>query len=143
MAISKIKAEFPCKAEEVWNMVTSLEHYSWRSDISEIVVLIPEKQFEEYTKEGYVTRFTITEFKPYERYEFDMDNPNMSGHWTGVFTAQENTVSIAFTEEVTAKKRIMKPFVKAYLKKQQLRYISDLKKALEEMGGTAAQSQKN
>lgn len=132
MAVSKIKAEFQCEAEKVWNMVTSLEHYSWRSDVSKIIVLIPERQFEEYTKEGYVTKFTITKFKPYERYEFDMENSNISGHWTGLFSAEGNTASIEFTEEVTAKKLIMKPFVKAYLKKQQLQYISDLKKALEE-----------
>lgn len=133
MAVSKIKAEYQCEIEKVWSTVTSLDHYSWRSDISKIVVLIPEKQFEEYTKEGYVTKFTITEFTPYERYEFDMDNSNMSGHWTGLFSVQGNTVSIEFTEEVAAKKIIMKPFVKAYLKKQQSQYISDLKKALEDM----------
>ena len=38
---------------------------------------------------------------------------------------------IDFTEEVTAKKLLLKPFVKGYLKKQQERYIADLKKALQ------------
>lgn len=40
---------------------------------------------------------------------------------------------IDFTEEVTAKKIIMRPFVKIYLKKQQELYVKDLKKALEEL----------
>lgn len=131
MAISTIKAEFQCEVEKIWNIVTSLEQYSWRSDLGKIIVLTPGKQFEEHTKEGYVTKFTITAFEPYERYEFDMDNSNMSGHWTGLFSVQGDTVSIEFTENVTAKKMIMKPFVKAYLKKQQMQYISDLKKELE------------
>lgn len=130
MAISKITAEFECKVEEIWDIVTSLEHYSWRSDLGKIVVVTPEKQFEEHTKDGYVTKFTITAYEPYERYEFDMENSNMSGHWTGVFSVQGDTVRIAFTEDVTPKKVIMIPFVKAYLKKQQLQYISDLKNEL-------------
>lgn len=130
MAISTITAEFECKVEKIWDIVTSLEHYSWRSDLGKIVIVTPEKQFEEHTKDGYVTKFTITTFKPYQRYELDMENSNMSGHWTGVFSVQSDTVRIEFTEDVTPKKIIMKPFIKAYLKKQQLQYISDLKNEL-------------
>lgn len=37
---------------------------------------------------------------------------------------------IEFTEDVIAKKIFMKPFVKAYLKKQQKLYVSDLEKIL-------------
>ena len=37
---------------------------------------------------------------------------------------------IDFTEQVTAKKFFIKPFVKSYLKKQQAKFISDLKKAV-------------
>lgn len=38
---------------------------------------------------------------------------------------------IEFTGDVTAKKNIMKPFVKGYLKKQQQKYIADLRRELE------------
>ncbi len=37
---------------------------------------------------------------------------------------------VVFTENVTAKKLLMKPFVKLYLKKQQRQFISDLERAL-------------
>lgn len=131
MAISKIQAEFACDMEKIWDVVTSLEDASWRSDLSKIVVVEPGKRFEEHTRDGYVTTFTITAFEKYKRYEFDMDNENMSGHWTGIFATQGNVVSVAFTEDVTAKKIWMKPFVKGYLKKQQLKYIADLRKAVE------------
>lgn len=130
MAISKIKAEFSCNLQWVWDTVTALDHYEWRSDLSKIEV-INERQFIEYTKDGYATTFTVTEFKPCRRWEFDMENSNMKGHWTGVFSEKDGNTLIDFTEEVTAKKVFMKPFVKAYLKKQQERYISDLRKALE------------
>lgn len=74
-----------------WDIVTSLENYSWRSDLSEIEI-ISDKRFIERTKDGYATNFT---------------------------------------EDVTAKKVFMKPFVKAYLHIQQNIYIRDLSKALE------------
>jgi len=129
MAVSKIQAVFHSDIENVWNIVTSLENYKWRSDLSRIEI-INEKQFIEYTKDGYATTFTITAQEPCKRWEFDMENSNIKGHWTGIFSEAEGQTVIDFTEDVTAKKLIMKPFVKAYLKKQQEQYISDLKKAL-------------
>ncbi len=129
MAISNIKALLDSSAGEVWDIVTSLEKYQWRSDLSKIEI-INEKQFVEYTKDGYATAFTITASEPLKRWEFDMENSNMKGHWTGIFTEKDGQTEIDFTENVTAKRLIMKPFVKAFLKKQQKLYISDLKKAL-------------
>lgn len=129
MAISNITAIFQGDIQTIWDIVTSLEEYQWRSDLSRIEVL-NEKNFIEYTKDGYATTFTITVSEPLNRWEFDMENSNMKGHWTGIFTEKDGGVEIDFTEDVTAKKLIMKPFVKAYLKKQQEQYISDLKKAL-------------
>lgn len=36
-----------------------------------------------------LTTFTVTVNEPYKRWEFDMENGNMKGHWTGVFTSKE------------------------------------------------------
>ena len=130
MAISNIKAVFPKDVQDVWNIVTSLENYQWRSDLSKIEI-INEKQFIEYTKDGFATTFTITASDPCRRWEFDMENSNMKGHWTGIFSSKNGQTEIDFTEDVAAKKLIMKPFVKAFLKKQQEQYVSDLKKALQ------------
>lgn len=130
MARSRVKAMFQCEVKKVWEVVTSLENYEWRSDLSKIEI-VNDKTFIEYTKEGYQTTFTMTQREPFARWEFDMDNDNMHGHWIGVFTARDGMTEIDFTEEVTAKKLLLKPFVKGYLKKQQERYITDLKKALQ------------
>ncbi len=130
MAISRIKALFQSEIKDVWNVVTALDNYEWRSDLSKIEV-INDKQFVEYTKDGYATTFTITVAKPFERWEFDMENSNMRGHWTGVFSIRNGQTEIEFTEDVTAKKLIMKSFVKAYLKKQQKQYVMDLRNALQ------------
>ena len=59
-----------------------------------------------------------------------MENDNMYGHWTGIFSSRDGITEIDFTEDVTPKKFFMKPFIKAFLKKQQSLYIEDLKKAL-------------
>lgn len=130
MAISNIKAVFQNNIQDVWDIVTSLEKYQWRSDLSKIEI-VNEKQFIEYTKDGYCTTFTITASEPCRRWEFNMENSNIEGHWTGIFTEQNGQTEIDFTEDVTAKKLIMKPFLKAFLKKQQQLYISDLRKALQ------------
>jgi hypothetical protein len=131
MAVTTIKAVFQCDVQKVWNVVTSLENYSWRSDLSKIEV-VNEKQFIEYTKNGFATKFTITATKPNKLWEFDIDNDNLKGHWTGIFSQGNGTTEIIFTEDVTAKKIFMKPFVKAFLKKQQKAYVEDLRKALGE-----------
>lgn len=129
MAIANVKVTFDHEIKKVWKTVTSLDKYAWRSDLSKIEIL-NDKQFVEYTKDGYATTFTITVTDQYKRWEFDMENDNIRGHWVGIFTSIGGQTEIEFTEDVTAKKFFMKPFVKAYLKKQQSQYISDLKKAL-------------
>lgn len=131
MAVSNLKASFSNDIQKVWEMVTDIRNYStWRSDLGKTEIL-DEKQFVEYTKEGYSTTFTITVTEPYKRWEFDMENDNIKGHWIGVFTQKEGKTEIDFTEDVTAKKLFMKPFVKSYLKRQQAQFVSDLKKALQ------------
>lgn len=129
MASLNVKTIFQEDVQMVWELVTSLDHYSWRSDLDRIHIL-NEKQFVEYTKEGYATTFTVTHTEPYKRWEFDMENDNIKGHWIGIFTQKDAKTEVDFTENVVAKKVFMKPFVKAYLKKQQAQYIVDLKKAL-------------
>ncbi|MCM1186723.1 MAG: SRPBCC family protein [Lachnoclostridium sp.] len=129
MAVFNIKAVFPDNIQKVWEVVTDVKNYTWRSDLSKTEIL-NDKQFVEYTKESYATNFTITVTEPCKRWEFDMENGNIKGHWIGIFTEREDGTEIDFTEDVTAKKFFMKPFVKSYLKKQQELFISDLKKAL-------------
>mgnify|MGYP002547000007 CR=1 FL=1 len=131
MAVSNINAIINKDIHKVWDIVFAVEKYSeWRSDLSKTEI-INEKQFIEYTKDGYATTFSITTIEPYKRWEFDMENSNMSGHWIGIFVERNGQTEIDFTEDVIPKKLIMKPFVKAFLKKQQELYVSDLRKALQ------------
>ena len=128
MAISKIKAAFPYPVQTIWDIVTDLKQYQWRSDLSRVEILTPQ-QFVEHAKDGFTTTFTVTVCQPCERWEFDLENDNLSGHWTGVFAERDGQTEIEFTEDVTAKKFFLRPFLKFYLKKQQAQYVSDLKTA--------------
>ena len=129
MAVSQISAEFDQNIKEVWKLVTSLENYGWRSDLDNVEI-VDYRRFVEYAKGGYATYFTTTAFIPYERWEFDMKNSNMNGHWVGVFSEKNGHTCIEFTEQVTARKFFLNPVLKIYLRKQQKKYVSDLKEAL-------------
>lgn len=132
MAISNIRETISSDIHKVWEAVLAVDKYStWRSDLSKTEI-INEKQFIEYAKNEYATTFTVTVVKPYKRWEFDMENSNMKGHWVGIFTSRGTDTEIDFTENVTPKKWFMKPFVKSYLKKQQTQFVLDLKKVLEQ-----------
>lgn len=55
----------------------------------------------------------------------------MKGHWIGKFSGTDGRTALEFIEDVTAKKVLLKPFVKEYLRRQQGRYVEDLKRKLE------------
>ena len=130
MAISNINTIISNDIQKVWNIVLAVDKYnSWRSDLSKTEI-INDKQFIEYTKNGYATTFTVTVVEPYKRWEFDMDNSNMKGHWIGIFTDKGNETQIDFTENVIPKKWFMKPFVKTYLKKTTKAICSGLKESI-------------
>lgn len=131
MSVSTLKATFDCDIIKIWDIVTDVKNYPvWRSDLGRTEIL-DKHQFIEYTKSGYSTMFTITMTKPYSRWEFDMDNSNMSGHWGGAFLQDGDITTITFTEDITAKKWFLKPFVRSYLRKQQEQFVKDLKKKLQ------------
>lgn len=130
MATANFKAEFNCPVEKLWAVVTDLADYAWRSDLSRIEV-IDDSRFVEYTKEGFATEFTVTACEPCRLWEFTMENANMRGRWSGKFSAQGEKTVVDFTEEVFAKKLLMKPFVGAYLRRQQKQYVADLQRECE------------
>lgn len=129
MAISKVKVHFPCPVEQVWRTVTDLTHAAWRSDLAWVEIL-DGTHFAEYTQSGYVTHFAVTACEPLRYWAFTMENGNMSGSWKGIFEAAEGGTQLTCTETVAGKHWWMRPFVPGYLKRQQKRYLDDLRKEL-------------
>ncbi len=95
-------------------------------------VLQGGETFIEHSKGGVPTTFTITLKKPFERYEFDMKNRYMEGHWVGTFAEEGGGTRIEFTEKLRLKNPVLNLFAGAYLKRQQATYVADLRKALGE-----------
>ena len=129
MAVSKATAHFPCPVERVWHTATDLTHTAWRSELERVEIL-DEAHFVEHTQSGYATSFTVTACEPPCFWAFTMENGNMSGSWEGVFEAVEGGTLLTCTEDVTAKRWWMRPFVAGYLKRQQRLYLADLRKEL-------------
>ena len=103
MVTATIKKILNSDIQSVWETVLCVKQYSrWRSDLSKTQV-IHDGRFIEYTKDGFATHFTVTKTEPYRRWEFDLENSRIRGHWTGLFTAQGTRTQIEFTECVTIK----------------------------------------
>ena len=126
MAVSNLRATLICPIEIVWDTVTNLNDYSWRSDLKDVRI-IDEHSFIEITKDGIETYFKITECIKYQSWIFEIENKNIKGTWVGKFYADGDKTILDFTENIVSKKSILKPFISLYLKRQQKIYFRDLK----------------
>lgn len=130
--VSTVTALLPYPPERVWAVVTDLENWQWRSDLSRLEHT-GEDAFTEYDKSGFPTRFTVTARRPTALWVFDIGNANLTGRWTGAFRPEGGGTRMVFTEHITPKKPWMRLFAKGYLRRQQARYLSDLERALERL----------
>lgn len=126
MAVSNMRATLLYPIEIVWDTVTNLNDFSWRSDLK-AVKIIDEHNFIEIAKNGIETYFRITECIKYQSWIFEIDNKNIKGTWIGKFYSKGDKTILDFTENVVSKKIIFKPFISLYLKRQQRIYFKDLK----------------
>lgn len=84
MAVSNMRATLLYPIEVVWDTVTNLNDFSWRSDLK-AVKIIDEHNFIEIAKNGIETYFRITECIKYQSWIFEIDNKNIEGTWIGKF----------------------------------------------------------
>ena len=127
MPIVTASAAFDAPVDRVWGLVTGMDP-SWRSDLSSIEV-VDDLRFIEETTEGYRTSFTTTAHIENERWEFDLVNRHIEGHWTGLFKQEGTGTAVVFTENVRGRRLFVRPFVRRYLHRQQATYIDDLNRA--------------
>jgi len=121
-----MKVTILCPIEIVWDTVTNLKDFSWRSDLKDVKI-IDEHNFIEIAKNGIETYFRITECIKYQSWIFEIENKNIKGTWVGKFFSKGDKTILDFTENVVSKKIIFKPFISLYLKRQQRIYFKDLK----------------
>ena len=75
MAIANIKVTLLCPIEKVWNKVTNLNDFVWRSDLTNIRI-INDNTFVEVSKYGIETYFKVTECIKYQSWAFEIENEN-------------------------------------------------------------------
>ena len=129
MAIANIKVTLLCPIEKVWNKVTDLNDFVWRSDLKNIRI-VDNSKFVEISKDGIETYFKVTECIKNQCWSFEIENENIKETWVGKFYSHGDKTTLDFTENIVSKKLIFKPFIGSYLRKQQNLYFKDLKKAL-------------
>lgn len=113
--------------ETVWQIIADNEHYAWRSDLQKIVIN-DTTSFTEWSKNGIATHFVITAQEYCCRYELDLENPNLCGHWQGLFSATAAGTQIELTEALVVKKPLLRLFAGKYLRQQQQKYLADLRR---------------
>ena len=130
MVTSVMKERLDAPVERVWRAVTAVEEYAvWRSDLNKAEWLSGDC-FAEYGRNGQ-TLFRVTLTQPLARWEFELENPLLKGNWRGDFEAEGGETLLTFTENVQVKKGWLRPFVKGALRRQQKRFMEDLKRFLE------------
>lgn len=135
MRTSTITVRFQATPQEIWEIVTNNEDFSWRSDLDRIEIENGGAEFTEYTKEGFSTHFIITEKDPVKRYAFKMENKSFTGDWIGLFhPLPEGGTELVFTETLRFKNPVLELVSHLFLnlKKIQQTYMYDLKKRLNE-----------
>ena len=134
VVISMIKSEATeilfFSQKEIWDVITNNQDFAWRSDLSDLKIT-DETHFIEFDQQQFATNFTITEKIPMKRYQFFIQNKNITGTWIGTLTALTKvSTEVVFTEEIEVRNILMKFFAKGFLKKQQQLYFENLKKEL-------------
>lgn len=130
MIVSTMETVVSQPREMVWAVVTDLDNWQWRGDLQRLEQTGPDT-FVEYGKGGFATHFTVTCRREPEKWTFDLENASMKDAWIGEFQAVPEGTKITFTERLTLKKKWMKLVMKGYLRRQQARYLADLKRAME------------
>ncbi|MCM1497670.1 MAG: hypothetical protein NC124_04310 [Clostridium sp.] len=126
MAVVNARFKLPFSIEVMWDVLTSLENYSWRSDLVRIEI-INEKQFIQYTSGGDAITCTVVQEIKYRHWEFEMENEDMKGRWACMlFSWGEKRTEINLAEEIVVKKFYLMPFVNSYLNRRHITYVKDL-----------------
>ena len=129
--LSVRKEILPCDMETIWAVITRRRDTGWRSDLDR-VEWEDDTHFVEYTKGGTATRFTVTASHPPRHWALALENPHLTGRWTGMLEPVPEGTRVIFAESVFPRRCWLRPLVGLYLKRQQKQYFADLRRCLAE-----------
>ena len=125
----EMKIDFKSSVEEVFKIVSNMDDCSWRSDLSK-VKKVDNHTYLEYDRKHHVTNINITNCRKNIQFEYDIQNNNYKGHWSGQFAPLKNggcRIYLVFYFEPCS---ILGKFIN--VDKFEERYIEDLRKKLRE-----------
>lgn len=124
--------DLPYTPQQVWQVVTDLTNWQWRSDLAECQI-VDEHRFIEIPKKGKAIRFCTTRLEQPHIWEFHMDSPTLTGTWQGTFESNENGgCRVKFIEDVTLRNKLIPNWIaKRLLTAYQTQYFRDLRTELQ------------
>ena len=131
LRVSKIEKELPYNIQEIWNVVTNNNDYTWRRGIEKIEQ-ISENTFIEYG-ENYQIKFEVVTFNEPILYEFNMKSNIYNGVWRGDFIGiSGEKTKMVFTEKIYFNNIFLKllSYLMLNLERIQEEYFEDLENKL-------------
>ena len=125
------RAELPCPVERVWQVVTDLEQWEWRSDLGRLLAAPDGRTFVEYDWDDRPAYCRITAFAPCYWYALDVVSEETVGRWEAFFTRKGRGTKLELSIEVRGKNVVADLRVLAELRRRQRKYIEDLRMELE------------
>ena len=124
--------DLPYTPSQIWQVVTDLTNWQWRSDLSDCTIT-GEHGFIETPKKGKPVRFRITRLEQPHIWEFHMDSPTLTGTWQGTFESNENGgCRVKFIEDVTLRNKLIPNWIaKRFLTAYQTQCFRDLRTELQ------------
>ncbi|MDC4233822.1 SRPBCC family protein [Actinomyces sp. B33] len=124
--------DLPYTPQQIWQVVTDLTNWQWRSDLSECQI-VDERRFIEIPKRDKPIRFHTTRLESFHSWEFQMDSPSLTGTWKGTFEPKEDGgCRVRFIEDVHLQNRLVPNWIaKRFLAAYQARYFRDLQAELQ------------
>lgn len=124
--------DLPYTPSQIWQVVTDLTNWQWRSDLSDCTIT-DEQSFIETPKKGKPIRFRIACLEQPHIWEFRMDSPTLIGTWQGTFEPNENGgCRVKFIEDVTLRNKLIPNWIaKRLLTAYQTQYFRDLRAELQ------------
>lgn len=121
--------DFKSDVETVFKTVTNLLDCSWRSDLSK-VEQVGDNKLIEYNRKQKETKICITDFRKNIQFDYNVENNNYRGHWSGQFAPLSDGGCRMFLTFDFEPQSMLGKFVR--VDKFEERYIEDLKKKLQE-----------
>lgn len=97
-------AVYDADVKTAWDVLTSREDVSWRSDLSKIEYRPGNRDYVEHSHDGYQLGFVVTEERPYEYYEIETWSLETKGKRSFEFEDMEDgTTRVILREEMKIK----------------------------------------